>query len=153
MANLKLHLVGTGKRVDELQLDDFEPKPSGQLLELNVIENGTLILIEELLGDAVYSTFFDSISLEKISTEERYKTYHNKQSVCQLTPSLRSISAIKVSLETGGETVEEKLLDGELVIYRSGRVRYPEEKLSILDRYFAQQEHIKNQKRIEGNLN
>ena len=110
----------------------FYLEEGAELFEVLKIDEENLILVKEWLGASLIYSFFDIKNNQKIHTATRFASENNKEIRQSLPNGLNSIKKISVDTKTGLESVTENVMQGNVVLYKCVRERYPERTLNQL---------------------
>ncbi|QEY18570.1 hypothetical protein D0C16_22850 [Cellvibrio sp. KY-GH-1] len=131
----------------ELKASDFCAEiPGAFICNVFWVEDEKLVVVEELNGNNVHTSLFDSASLEKISVKSRYEKYNNLELI-ERKFEYELYTLIVVNPEFGGEVLQEKVFLNGQMMYFEERVRYSRIATPSLWERYSEYLSLKNNER------
>lgn len=130
MAYLKADVLLSEQTIYSSEI--FYLEEGAELFEVLKIDEENLILVKEWLGASLIYSFFDIKNNQKVDTSTRFSLENNKEIKHTFDKGLHLIKTINVDSKTGLESVTEKVMQGNVILYKCMRERYPERTLNQL---------------------
>jgi hypothetical protein len=123
--------------IHNINQNDFSSNDGGVVIDAFLLEGEGLILVQEVVNNHLKWFFFNATNLKVVSKEERYRAYNGKIEEENIEDYLL-VSEIKVDLETGAESIDEKIIYKDNIVYQCERFRYETPiTLPLFERYQA----------------